>query len=188
MQHQLTEENLVNGIRIHDNKTLEWLYKQYYPTVRNYVIQNSGDADDAKDIFQDGIIALWDNIQNKKYESRSDKGIGAYLIQICKFRWLERTKSARFRKTKEWNDNYDQPVDDSRIAGLMNTEVVNYATGLMNKLGEKCQEILTLFYYEKKSMQEIGSALVMQPDSVKNEKYRCMQRLKKLHLEIQNSN
>jgi RNA polymerase sigma factor (sigma-70 family) len=188
MQIQLTEENLVNGIRNHDSKALEWLYKQYYPTVRNYVLQNSGDADEAQDIFQDGMIALWDNITNGRYESRADKGIGAYLVQICKFRWLEKTKSARFRKTKEWNDNFDQPEQDSRLANLIDREEADYATGLMGKLGEKCQEILTLFYYEKKSMQEIGTTLTMQPDSVKNEKYRCMQRLKKLHLEVQNKN
>ena len=181
MTNTLTEAELMNGIRTHESSVLEYMYRQYFPIVRGYVMQNTGSADDAGDVFQDGIIALWTNINAGKYESRADKGIGAYLVQICKFRWLERTKSAGFRRTTGWNPDWEGTDENHKLAGMIRQEEISYATGLMAQLGEKCRAILTDFYYEKKSMQEIAAKQQMTPDSAKNEKYRCMQRLKKLH-------
>ncbi len=48
------------------------------------------------------------------------------------------------------------------------------------QLGERCQEILRRFYYEKQSMKEIAEVFQLTEASAKNEKYRCMQRLNKL--------
>ena len=171
----------MKGILAHEAGILEYLYRQYYPVVRGYVLQNNGTADDASDVFQDGMIALWSNARAGKYESRADKGIGAYLVQICKFRWLERTRSAGFRKTTGWNPDWEAADETNRLSGLIRQEEISYAAQLMAQLGEKCRAILSAFYYEKKSMQEIAALQQLTPDSAKNEKYRCMQRLKTLH-------
>lgn len=181
MKNEYLEAELVQGIVAHDTATLKYLYQQYFPIVKNYVIQNSGNEDEAKDIFQDGMIAVWNNLCIGKYESRSGKGLGAYLVKVCKFRWLEQTKSARHKKTANWDTEWEKADDDDKLNAMIKKEQINYAVKLVSLLGEKCRNILTMFYYDKKNMQEIAVTHNLTVESAKNEKYRCMQQLKKMH-------
>jgi DNA-directed RNA polymerase specialized sigma24 family protein len=51
----------------------------------------------------------------------------------------------------------------------------------LNSLGEPCKSLLESFYIEKKSMDEIASLFgYTNADNAKNQKYKCLMRLKKL--------
>jgi RNA polymerase sigma factor (sigma-70 family) len=51
----------------------------------------------------------------------------------------------------------------------------------LQQLGDKCRQILTLFFYYKKRMEEIATELsYANADTVKNQKYKCMQQLKRI--------
>jgi hypothetical protein len=51
----------------------------------------------------------------------------------------------------------------------------------MSGLGEPCKSLLEAFYLQKKSMQEIaGSFGYTNSENAKNQKYKCLMRLKKL--------
>ena len=51
----------------------------------------------------------------------------------------------------------------------------------MGGLGEPCKSLLEAFYLKKKSMQEIaGSFGYTNSENAKNQKYKCLMRLKKL--------
>jgi DNA-directed RNA polymerase specialized sigma subunit len=50
----------------------------------------------------------------------------------------------------------------------------------LQKLGENCQRILRLFYFEKKSMEVIAQEMeYTNAENAKNQKYKCLQQLKK---------
>ena len=50
-----------------------------------------------------------------------------------------------------------------------------------NQLGEKCKAILHQFYYKKSSMKEIAALFNYEEKTAKNEKYRCMKKLRALY-------
>ena len=50
-------------------------------------------------------------------------------------------------------------------------------------LKDGCKDLLAQFYYEKKSLKEIADNLGLDPASVRNKKYRCMQELRALALQ-----
>jgi hypothetical protein len=51
----------------------------------------------------------------------------------------------------------------------------------INNLGEPCKSLLEAFYMQKKNMQEIAASFgYTNPDNAKNQKYKCLMRLKKL--------
>ena len=51
----------------------------------------------------------------------------------------------------------------------------------MNSLGEPCKSLLEAYYLDKKSMVEIaGDFGYTNADNAKNQKYKCLMRLKKL--------
>jgi RNA polymerase sigma factor (sigma-70 family) len=57
--------------------------------------------------------------------------------------------------------------------------------GALNRLGDECKTVLQLFYFERKSMDVISKELNITSASVRNKKYRCMEKLRTLSLEIQ---
>ncbi|MGC4056821.1 MAG: hypothetical protein QM743_01705 [Chitinophagaceae bacterium] len=51
----------------------------------------------------------------------------------------------------------------------------------MEELGEPCRSLLKAFYEEGRSMQEIAGAFgYTNPDNAKTQKYKCLNRLKKI--------
>ena len=61
----------------------------------------------------------------------------------------------------------------------------NSEFGMMEKamsgLGEPCKSLLEAFYLQKRSMQEIATSFgYTNAENAKNQKYKCLMRLKKL--------
>jgi RNA polymerase sigma factor (sigma-70 family) len=182
-----SDAELLEAIKRNDDMAFRYLYNTTFPLVKNYVTNNNGKEVDAEDIFQDGLLAMWDNIRFGKFELRDGTKLTSYLTRICKYRWLERLKSAGFKRSSILPEGFDSADEsDNVLSGMITSEEINAMTLKFSQLGQKCQEILKLYYYEQKSMAEIAEIFDMQPNSIKNEKYRCMERLKNLFIKKDN--
>lgn len=75
-------------------------------------------------------------------------------------------------------------VDDTGfIDAAYNDEEQHYIEKVeqhFKNLGEPCREVLTLFYFLKKNMQQIAANFLWTEATAKNNKYRCLQRLRNL--------
>ncbi|MEO0896725.1 MAG: sigma-70 family RNA polymerase sigma factor [Bacteroidota bacterium] len=174
-----TQNEWVEALSRQDKRAFEWLYKENYASVRSFVLQNNGKEADAKDVFQDGLIAMWQNIKLGTFKLQ-EVPISAYLYRICKNRWYERLKSASFRKSTTLDDRPESFQEENSLDTLIRMEEIQHIQLIMRQLGQKCQQILKMFYYKRMTMEDIGQRLDMKAKSVKNEKYRCMSRLKQL--------
>jgi DNA-directed RNA polymerase specialized sigma24 family protein len=86
----LSEDHILLALRksgLEQRRGLEAIYKANYGVVEHHVLKNSGSSDDAKDVFQEGIIILCKNIREGKFQGTST--IGTYLFSICRFVWLK---------------------------------------------------------------------------------------------------
>jgi RNA polymerase sigma factor (sigma-70 family) len=176
------DTTLYEGLKNNEQSAFEYLYKNNYPAVRQLVYQYKGSDDDAKDIFQEGIIALWNNIRSGSYKLRPDVKMSTYLIQICKLRWMDRLKKASSRYELR-QESYQEPAQEAEVEmEWINREEQTEFQQQFAQLGERCQTLLKRFYFMKQSLQEIADFLSIGEASAKNEKYRCMQRLKKIVL------
>ena len=54
------EQELIKGLALDDKTAIEAIYKDNYGLIQNLVINNSGTEDDAKDIFQEALIVLYE--------------------------------------------------------------------------------------------------------------------------------
>ncbi|MEO1653708.1 MAG: sigma-70 family RNA polymerase sigma factor, partial [Bacteroidota bacterium] len=71
-------------------------------------------------------------------------------------------------------DKIEQEAEEKEIQ-------FNKMAEAMEKLGEPCRSILRDFYLKKMSMQEICEKMgYTNADNAKNQKYKCLQRLKKI--------
>ena len=167
-----------DGLLHQNERILMYMYNQYLPAVIKLVINEGGSRDDAMDVFQDGIMALYNNIRKGKYVINENTMISTYFLQICKFRWYDVKKSARYRTTDTITDEVKNTFGADAEPNFEEVDKYNGLHKVIDTLGDQCKEILRRFYWEKQKMDEIASALKMTAASLKNGKYRCMQRLK----------
>jgi RNA polymerase sigma factor (sigma-70 family) len=146
------------------------------PSVKKYIAANSGTVDDAKDIFQDALVVLYKKVQSSGFVLSVP--LRTYLQAIVKNLWWQELR----RRNKI-------PVDfePGDIVDVMPEEGKDYdlASAAFNLLGEKCRQLLILFYFKKKSFRQIASALAFGDEkTAKNQKYRCLQKAKENYLTL----
>ncbi len=177
---ELSDESLYQGLLNSDTTSFEILYKKFYPAVRQQVTAYGGTEDDAKDIFQDGIIALWKNARCGTFQLREGVKLSTYLIQVCKLRWIDRMKKASHRYEMRKEELPESQQEPEFLIEWIDREEQNQFQQYFSRLGTRCQELLKKFYFHKESLQQIALAMNVGEATAKNEKYRCMQRLKKI--------
>ncbi len=175
-----TDADLFRGLVESNPTTLEIIYKENYPSVMRFVTTNSGEPDDARDLFQEALLAAWLNAQDGKFECKEGQSLGGYIFQIAKFKWLDKLKSKQHRSTMRLADGHMNHHDGQSETDLQEERIAQMK-GMYALLDEKCKGILNAYYYEKQSLTEIGELLDHDAATVKTLKYRCMQKLKVLY-------
>lgn len=179
----LSQEQILQGVRDNQPHVLEHLYQQLRPQIQSFVQRNGGSEQDGEDLLQDGIIAFYTNVRRGSFELKQSTKVTTYINQICRFKWLDQLKSARKKSSVMMEEEHvrDYGENPEYYQNLDRMEKVKKVEQMFAELGEKCKKLLTLFYYEKKSMAEINDIMSFSGNTSKNEKYRCMKKLKTLY-------
>lgn len=140
------------------------------------------DESDATDIYQEIIIAFYENVMaGKIIQLRSH--IRTYLFGIGRLMILQHLRQAKRTDNpnelngetgeKEWRQivaNY--PLELSEREAILRDAI--------GKLGESCKEVLILFYYRRFTTEAIRDKMNFKnTDVVKSQKHRCIQQLRK---------
>ncbi|WP_396636882.1 RNA polymerase sigma factor [Maribacter sp. R77961] len=180
----LQQEELVKAIKSNDENALDLLYQENYYKTEKYIIENSGSMEQAKDIYQEAFIAVWENVQNNKFVPKNKTALNGYLYTIAKNKWLDFLKSSRFKKTnglEAVEHKIETEIETDSHEDSM-TENLAKVMANFNEIGEGCKKILAVFYYEEKSLREIAFELNITEASARNKKYRCIEKLRALVL------
>lgn len=162
-----------------DDKALEALYKANFFKTEAFVLVNNGTSEQAKDIYQEAFIATWQNVKAGRFVPQKDSSLEAYLFQIAKYKWYDHLKAAKKMHVVQLEEG---PFTDT----VYNEEEEKYIASVQQhfkNMGEPCRQVLTLFYYMKQSMATIAAAFSWTEATAKNNKYRCLQRLRSLVVE-----
>ena len=178
---------IVSLIKMNDGQTLKRLYKANFGKVKRYVLKNNGDNAAAKDVYQEAFVAMWRNIKNDKFSSEEPSSVNGYLYQIAKNKWLDHLRSARYRNTSFINRDLEADQSEAAETDEKNRKIEILMESI-SKMGERCQTLLKLFYFENRSFREIADITGLDEASARNAKYRCQIQLKKITQEIPNDN
>ncbi|MBA4196518.1 MAG: RNA polymerase subunit sigma-70 [Chitinophaga sp.] len=179
MKSELNEQALLKGLAENDSKAIETIYKENFNTIQAFILNNNGSYDDARDIFQEAMIALYEKVQSNSFVLTSK--INTYVYSICRRLWLKRLQQMGRYSGKIENLEETISVDeDMEIHEKRNAEFAIMDRAL-NSLGEPCKSLLEGYYIKKMDMQELSKAFgYTNADNAKNQKYKCLMRLKKL--------
>lgn len=178
MSKELNEDLLLRGLANNEKKAIETIYKQNYNIVQSLIINNNGSSEDAKDVFQEAIVILYEKTKNGGFQLNCQ--IKTYIYSVCRRLWLKRLL---LQNKFIHNDGFEQMVivdEDIDEHEKRDNDFVMMEKA-MQGLGEPCKSLLEAFYIQKRNMQEIATAFgYTNSDNAKNQKYKCLMRLKKL--------
>lgn len=177
---------VIIGFKTNDSVVLKEFYASNYNKIETFILSNSGTKEHAKDIFQEAFISVWKNVKNNKFESQNESALQGYLYQIAKNKWMDVLRSKTFKKTNALNNKKQTLISDETDKILLEDELfeskLNKTMDAFKALGQPCKQLLTTFYFDKKSLRDIALELKIEENSVRNKKYRCMQKLRELAL------
>ncbi len=177
----LTEADLVEGIRQEDDAVMSKVYKMYYPVIEHFIVTNGGLAEEAKDIYQEAFIVLYENLQQSTFELTCK--IKTYLYSVSRRLWLKRFNfKVKYQAELKDSEEYILVDEDNTIEKAVAEEMrFNIMEDALNKLGEPCRTILIDFYINDFNMVQIAEKMgYTNADNAKTQKYKCLMRLKKL--------
>lgn len=178
MKQELTEQELLNGLAASDNRCIELIYRQHYPLIQALVVNNSGSADDARDIFQEALMVLYEKVKQGGFELHCQ--IKTYLFSVARRLWLKRLQQQHKTGSVETLEE-TVPVEEELESHELQNQQMEMMHESLSKIGEPCKSLLEAYYFGKRNMQDIAAEFgYTNADNAKNQKYKCLMRLKKL--------
>jgi len=173
------EKELLEGLAKNEYRSTEAIYKENYGVVQTFIIQNNGTYDDARDVFQEAMMVLYEN--SKKPGFLLTCQIKTYLYSICRRIWFKRLQqSSRYSAPVENMEEIIPVEEEIEEKEKLDNDFTMMDTA-MKSLGEPCKSLLEAYYIQKKHMVEIADEFgYTNADNAKNQKYKCLMRLKKL--------
>jgi len=175
----IKEKELLEGLALGDKKAVETIYKDNFNMVQSLVINNNGSAQEAKDIFQEAMIVLLQKARSGSFELNCQ--IKTYVYSVCRRIWLKKLQQYN-RYTNEVEGMVGTvPVEEDVEEYEKRDQEFAMMEKAISSLGEPCKSLIEAFYIQKRNMQDIASQFgYTNADNAKNQKYKCLMRLKKL--------
>lgn len=179
MTQENNEKKLLEGLAVSDRKAVETIYRENYNMVQSLVINNNGSVDDAKDIFQEAMIVLYEKARSGTFELNCQ--IRTFVYSVSRRLWLKRLQQQnRFTSSGDSMEPMVPVEEDLDEHDRRNAEF-DMMENAISHLGEPCKSLIEAYYLQKQTMQEIATRFgYTNADNAKNQKYKCLMRLKKI--------
>lgn len=174
-----SDDALIKGLRERRTDCIRQLYREFFPIAKSIVERNSGNYEDAEDVFQDSIVVLYQKICKGKTRLRCS--LKTYFFSICRNIWRQRL-DRKWRleyhddMVNEPGEDYEREffsVDEERLEKLRLFQVHFLS------LPDTCQRVLKLFMGNI-SLREIATIMGFKDECyAKTRKYLCKNMLRK---------
>ncbi len=168
MQDQIIVELIRSG---KSDKALNSLYK-YFPLIRKHIRNFGGTRQDAEDIFQEGLIILCRKAKDPSFTLIAQ--LSTYLYSVCRYLWKDETG----RRLQTTDSLPDIGVGDEELwqAAIDEETHARLAEKVLNGLGDRCRELLLLFYKSQLRLKDIAQRMgYSSENTAKNQKYKCLE-------------
>ena len=171
----MKNEPSITTLRTGDAVAYQMVYEGYRDAFIAFASKYDVDRDAILDIYQESMLVLYENIMKGKIKDFSSS-IKTYLFGVGKFKLYEELRS---QKKLVLVDDFN---DQEEIEEVETTELTSQQKALklhFQKLGERCRNILELFYLNGLRIKEIMIAANYENENtVKAQKSRCLKQLK----------
>ncbi len=147
------------------------LYLKAFPAVAAMVSKQGGTLDEAKDIFQDALVILYErDLRNHKGTIQDQK---AYLKGIARHLWYH------YRQGQQRLVSMDQLTNDLAAEAPEPVPSAGRLLRYLEAAGKRCLDMLQAFYYDKTSMRDIAERFQLSGErSATVQKHKCLEKVR----------
>jgi RNA polymerase sigma factor (sigma-70 family) len=169
----LTQYRIIEGMRHNEKEVLRYVYRQYFPMVRYFIIRNQGSPEDAEDIFQEAMVAICQRVKRRNLDL--DCAFKTYFYSIVRHMWLQYLERNRIHYELSDMDEF-LALEDKELYDDFESKKAVFQRRFLD-LTELCQKVL-LMVVDGTSYEEIASKLGYKGKryAIKR-KYECMKSL-----------
>ncbi len=166
----MKDEIIIEKIKKGDESALDFLYKKHYKMMSKMVLKNTGTETEAQDVFQDALIIFWQKVLKNELVLTSK--VSTYLYSICQNLWRKELE----RKKRNGGEMIEL-CEEIEYETKERNEIIKSA---IDGLGDTCRRILTYYYFDGLSMNDIAEKMEFaNSDTAKTKKYKCKKELDK---------
>jgi len=173
------EKALLDGLAANETNAIETIYRENYAMIQAFIVKNNGYPEDARDIFQEAMIVLFEKAKLNSFVLSCQ--IKTYLYSVCRRLWLKKLQQQNryFPSVELLKETV--PIENELEAHEKQAADFNLLEEALAKIGEPCKGILEGYYIQKKSMHDIAATFgYTNAYNAKTQKYKCLLRLKKI--------
>lgn len=189
----MTDSQLLIGIIENDERAWRHIYHNMrigFASILGQAFPNANIArDDIEDIFQESLIVLMQKVKRDGLVIPREGAIFSYLMEIGK-----RTTSNFLRKRSHLSSADAVTIlakqhytgEDNNMAAEEKQQMQNdFLDRVFDSMPAECKQLLKLFYWERKPMDDIANILGMRnADSAKTKKSKCMNKFKDIAAQL----
>ncbi len=174
MDKKTTKDPYLTAILNNEPQVLKKMYKEFFPLILKLITSHGGNEEDARDMFQEGIMVVFEKAQDPGFELKSK--FSTYLYGICRFLWFNRRQKKSFQEVTIPEDAtfISDELADMDLEARERRSLYEKA---FLQLQEDCQKLLQLFF-QKISMEKIAALMGFSSEQyARKRKFTCKERL-----------
>lgn len=186
------DQKYIEALRRNDPSGIREIYTRFSKDALLWIRNNNGTSDDARDIFQEAVVSLYEKAQHPDFVLTCP--LGAMLYVLYSRKWIDRLrakkKEARVRIEEESRYKDDIAPDMLELVEQIETENLRHKnlSAAFSQLSELCQQLLRLL---SEGIPPSETAVQLQFNSVDTlyrRKNACASRWRELYLSNGQSN
>jgi len=167
----------IQALLDNNNRAIAEIYTRFAGRIGRFVQANNGTLDDARDVFQDALIAISRQAQRPAFILTCP--FEAYLYCVCKGKWLNELKRRRraavtIGEVEGFSDT--EQADTLADATLREEERDHLFRYFFEKLAAGCRQLLQLAW-SGISMEEVSIQLGVSYGYARKKKSECVSQL-----------
>ncbi|MFA6469829.1 MAG: sigma-70 family RNA polymerase sigma factor [Bacteroidota bacterium] len=173
------DAKILNMMKEGDDEALVILFRRNTNAITSYVLRNNGSEEDADDVLQDSVIILWERVRSGRFEQTAK--LSTYLYAVAKNVWSRKRMRKMREPAMEFENDLFSSDEQSQLDAMIETERSQSIAAAIEKLGDPCRTLLTLYYWEELPQEEIAQKMgFANAATVKSKKYSCKKMLEKI--------
>jgi RNA polymerase sigma factor (sigma-70 family) len=182
----MTDDQYIAGIKQDLRQIEAAFYKLHYGMVEKMVLANSGSLHDAKDLYQESILAVFSKIKKGELDNRT-ASLKTFLYSVAWNKWKYHLREVK--KVHMMVLEGDHPLIDDKYESNEMEEKHRKVEIALEMIDELCERIIKAFYLEKMTMKSMASKFGYKDEnSMKKRKSLCMSAVRQNLMSIDHNN
>lgn len=172
------DATLLQQLRNNDQQAYLKLYQDYFPEMARFILRNSGNKQDAEDLFQETLLVLVHKIRDENFQLQSE--LKTFLFAVNRNQWLKKLRSRRIPIPLEMMHTDEAFTIFVQEEIQLPNESANWIERLFESITDHCVILITRIFLKQQEpdalIKELG---YKNAHSFQNQKYKCINQLRK---------